>query len=95
MGLLAEDQTGFHPTGGPHRKRLNESFNGRLREERLNDQLFLSLEDARLKLETWRVEYNEMRPHGSLGKLNPPGNLHKSGPANLTGEIPIFSPPVV
>lgn len=47
-----------------------ESFNGRLRDEYLNTHWFLSLDDARAKLEAWRRNFNETRPHTSLG-LNP------------------------
>jgi hypothetical protein len=48
-----------------------ESFNSRLREECLNEQVFVSLDDARRKIETWREEYNRERPHSSLGYLTP------------------------
>jgi putative transposase len=44
-----------------------ESFNGRLRDECLNTHWFLSLEDARAKIDAWRRDYNESRPHTSLG----------------------------
>jgi len=43
------------------------SFNGRLRDECLNTHWFLSLENARAKIEAWRRDYNENRPHTSLG----------------------------
>ena len=39
--------------------------------EGLNVNIFLSLADARSKLETWRLDYNEHRPHGSIGDLTP------------------------
>ena len=48
-----------------------EAFNGRLRTECLNASWFLSLTDARNRLEAWRREYNEERPHGSLRNLTP------------------------
>jgi putative transposase len=48
-----------------------ESFNSRLREECLNQHAFLSLDDARRKIEAWRNDYNEVRPHSSLGHLTP------------------------
>ena len=44
-----------------------ESFNGRFRDECLNPNLFVNLNDARRKIETWRQEYNGERPHSSLG----------------------------
>ena len=46
-----------------------ESFNGRLRDECLNANWFTSLSDARRKVETWRVDYNQQRPHSSSDYL--------------------------
>lgn len=48
-----------------------ESFNGKLRDECLNVNLFFSLSDAQNKLEQWRKNYNEIRPHSSLGGMPP------------------------
>jgi putative transposase len=48
-----------------------ESFNGKLRDELLNRELFLSLPEARYVLDEWRVEYNERRPHGGIGWQTP------------------------
>jgi len=48
-----------------------EAFNGRLRDECLNVHQFTSIEDARAKIEAWRVDYNARRPHSSLGLLTP------------------------
>ena len=48
-----------------------ESFNGRLRDECLNANWFTSLSDARRKIETWRQDYNQQRPHSSLDYLPP------------------------
>ena len=50
---------------------LIESFNGRFRDECLNVHLFWTIEDAKEKLMTWRVDYNQNQPHGSLGQLTP------------------------
>ena len=55
------------PTGNP----FVESFNGSFRDECLNSHWFLSLNDAKEKIETWRMEYNGYRPHSSLGDLTP------------------------
>jgi len=57
--------------GKPTDNAFVESFNGRLRDECLNTHWFLSLEDARTKIEAWRRDYNESRPHTSLGWLTP------------------------
>lgn len=48
-----------------------ESINGRLRQECLNTHWFLSPDDAELKIEAWRRECNESRPHSSLGWITP------------------------
>ncbi|QHD69752.1 transposase [Sphingobium yanoikuyae] len=47
------------------------SFNDRLRDECLNKHWFLSLDDARSKIEAWRTDFNETRPHTSLGFMTP------------------------
>ena len=61
----------FIEPGKPIQNAFIESFNSRLREECLNQHVFLSLDDARQKIETWRQDYNEVRPHSSLGNLTP------------------------
>lgn len=61
----------FSRPGKPTDNAFVESFNGRLRDERLNAHWFLSLEDARAKIESWRRHYNESRPHTALGWLTP------------------------
>ena len=57
--------------GKPTQNARVESFHGRLREECLNVSWFQNLFDAKRKIEEWRVEYNEERPHSSLGYLTP------------------------
>jgi putative transposase len=61
----------FIRPGKPVENCYIESFNGRLRDECLNTNVFTSLEDARRKLLEWKIDYNEQRPHGSLGDLTP------------------------
>jgi putative transposase len=48
-----------------------ESFNGRLRDECLNENQFLTLVEAQAVIEAWRRDYNEERPHGSIGRMTP------------------------
>ena len=48
-----------------------ESFNGRLRDECLNEHLFANLNEARQLIEEWRIDYNTNRPHTSLNGLTP------------------------
>ena len=64
-------QLDFSRPGKPTDNALIESFNGRLRAECLNENWFLSLEDAEEKISCWRRDYNEQRPHSALGNLAP------------------------
>ena len=64
-------QLDFSRPGKPTDNALIESFNGRLRQECLNQHWFLSLEDAQQKMETWRREYNRERPHSALENRTP------------------------
>jgi transposase InsO family protein len=57
--------------GKPNQNAYIESFNGRLRDECLNEHLFMNLDHARQIIEQWRREYNEERPKRSLGGLTP------------------------
>jgi putative transposase len=61
----------FIQPGKPVQNAYVESFNGRLRDECLNANWFLTLTDARQKIESWRHDYNEQRPHSSLNYLSP------------------------
>lgn len=61
----------FIRPGKPVENAVIESFNGRFRDECLNAQVFISLHDARRKIEAWRIDYNEHRPHSALGDLTP------------------------
>ncbi len=64
-------QLDFTRPGKPTDNGLCESFNGRLRDECPNVNEFASIEHARQVIEAWRRDYNERRPHGSLGHLTP------------------------
>jgi putative transposase len=61
----------FIRPGKPVENAFAESFNGRLRDECLNDNWFMSLRHAREVIEAWRKDYNTVRPHSSLGGLAP------------------------
>ena len=61
----------FSRPGKPTDNAFIESFNGSVRAECLNENWFLSLADAKEKVESWRVDYNEQRPHSALGNLAP------------------------
>ncbi len=79
-----------------HRQRPGRKLNGRLRQECLNEHWFMSLADARDKIEAWRRNYNETRPHSALDWLTPmefarqtglkPGLSDNKEPEILTSE---------
>jgi len=64
-------QLDFIRPGRPTENGYIESFNGRLRDECLNVQVFFTVADARDKLEQWRLDYNQVRPHSALGDRAP------------------------
>lgn len=61
----------FIRPGKPIENCFVESFNSKFRDECLNTHWFLSLEDARRRIEGWRLDYNQVRPHSSLGDMPP------------------------
>ncbi len=67
--------------GKPTDNAYIEAFNSRLRQECLNASWFLSLADARARIEEWRIDYNENRPHSSLGGLTPAAFADQLNPA--------------
>ena len=67
----------FIRPGKPVENAYIESFNGRLRDECLNEHWFMSLPHARQVIEEWRIDYNEARPHSSLGYLTPEEFIRK------------------
>jgi transposase InsO family protein len=64
-------KTAFIEPGSPWENGYNESFNGKLRDELLNGEIFYSLYEAQVVIENWRREYNSIRPHSSLGDKPP------------------------
>jgi len=64
-------QTLFIEPGSPWENGYIESFNGKLRDECLNGELFLSLAEAKYIVERWRLDYNHHRPHSRLGWQSP------------------------
>lgn len=68
--------------GKPQQNAFVESFNGRLRDELLNETLFASLAHARAALTAWRLDYNTVRPHSSIGNLSPADYAKLSVPAS-------------
>jgi transposase InsO family protein len=64
-------KTLFIEPGSPWENGYVESFNGKLRDELLNGEIFYTLREAQVLIERWRREYNTFRPHSSLGYRPP------------------------
>ena len=64
-------KTAYITPGSPWENGFIESFNARLRDELLNGEIFYSLAEAKIVIESWRRHYNTVRPHGSLGYKPP------------------------
>jgi len=64
-------KTLFIEPGSPWENGYNESFNGKLRDELLNTEIFYTLKEAKVLIERWRQHYNTIRPHSSLGYRPP------------------------
>ncbi|GGA65726.1 putative transposase [Pelagibacterium lentulum] len=71
----------FSRPGKPTDNAFIESFNGKFRAECLNAHWFMSLDDARSKMEDWRRDYNEVRPHSAIGNKPPISLMNASGAA--------------
>ena len=84
----------FIRPGKPIENCFVESFNGRFRDECLNVHWFVSLHDARRRIEAWRLDYNHVRPHSSLGNLPPREFARGAGLQPTTStSAPPFPPP--
>jgi putative transposase len=78
-------KTLFIEPGSPWENGYNESFNGKLRDELLNREIFYTLREAQVIIEGWRKEYNTFRPHSSLG-YRPPAPEAVLTPSEMTLE---------
>ena len=78
----------FIEPGTPRENGYCESFNGRLRDECLNGEIFYSLKEAQIVIEQWRVEYNTRRPHSALGYRPPvPAAYSPLVPTNRVSQL--------
>jgi putative transposase len=94
------DRVAWHyiQPGKPVQNAFIESFNSKLRDECLNEQVFGSLAEARGIIAAWRQDYNHLRPHSSLGGLTPIEFAHRQGDRPLEQVIgsaarPLAPPP--
>jgi transposase InsO family protein len=88
LAWCGEAKVEWHYTapGKPTQNAFVESFNGRMREELLNETLFMSLDHARVVIADWVADFNAVRPHSSLGYATPAAfaaELEKQGAASL------------
>jgi putative transposase len=78
---LNQVELDFSRPGKPGDNAFVEAFNGRLRQECLNASWFPSMGDAPIRIEEWRMDYNQNRPHSALGDLTPDEFAHQLKPA--------------
>jgi transposase InsO family protein len=83
-------QTTYITPGSPWENAYIESFNGKLRDELLNGEIFYTLAEAKVVIEGWRGHYNTLRPHSSLGYRPPaPEVVLRQGPLVSSGSPPV------
>jgi transposase InsO family protein len=82
-------QLRFIAPGKPVENAFVESFNGRLRDECLNEHWVLSLADARWLVELWRQDYNQDRPHSALGYQTPAAFRRGLADRTVTRQAPV------
>jgi putative transposase len=75
--------------GSPWENGYCESFNGKLRDELLNGEIFYSLKEAQIVIERWRKDYNTIRPHSSLGYRPPAPMAFNPPPLTLDQVVPM------
>ena len=85
----------FIEPGSPWENGYNESFNGKLRDELLNGEIFCSLAEAAVLVEQWRREYNTVRPHSACGGFPPAPEAIKPSPWFLRMPVLHGSPQVL
>ena len=84
--MLSSVQTLFIEAGSPWENGCNESFNGKLRDELLNGEIFYTLIEAKVLIEQWRQKYNKFRPHSSRG-YRPPAPEAKQWPVPASASL--------
>jgi len=82
----------FIDPGKPVQNAYVESFNGRFRDECLNEHWFPTLDEARRLIEAWRQDYNTVRPHSSLGDLTPVEFAERERSLHMTNPQALYLP---
>lgn len=91
MDAAAQHPTPADRTGPAHQNGYIESFNGKFRDECLNEHWFTSLAQARVVIDEWRRDYNEVRPHSSCGRV-PPAKFAANHRAQYADSAVPFTP---
>ena len=86
-------KTAYITPGSPWENGYVESFNARLRDELLNGEIFCSLREAQIIIESWRRHYNQERPHSSLGYKSPAPEVFIPAPAAWPATRSTTAPP--
>jgi putative transposase len=86
-------KTAYIAPGSPWENGFIESFNARLRDELLNGEIFYSLKEAQVVIESWRRHYNTLRPHGSLGYKPPAPEVFVPAISARAAQQPRPAPP--
>ncbi len=90
-GAYAPELEHYTAPGRPTQNAFVESFNGKLRDECLNETLFTSLPHARAELAEWRHDYNTIRPHSKLGGRTPAEIARQAVPGHAPAQLAIPS----
>ena len=88
-------KTAYIAPGSPWENGFVESFNARLRDELLDGEIFYSLREAQIVIESWRRHYNNVRPHGSIGYKPPAPEVHLSSISAGLATQPRPAPPAL
>jgi transposase InsO family protein len=86
-------KTAYIAPGSPWENGYVESFNARLRDELLNGEIFYTLREAQIVIESWRRHYNTMRPHGALGYKPPAPEVFVPAQAAWPSSLATPAPP--
>jgi putative transposase len=86
-------KTAYIAPGSPWENGFIESFNARLRDELLDGEIFYSLKEAKVVIESWRRHYNTLRPHGSLGYKPPAPEVFVPAMSARAAQHPQPAPP--
>ena len=95
MDRRGRGKDGVHHPGSPWENGFIESFNARLRDELLDGEIFYTLREAEIVIESWRRHYNTVRPHASIGYRAPAPEVFVPALAPWPAAQPRPAPPAM